>query len=354
MADDAPMWMVRAGRKAVWADQFFDRGVAAIGWSRMGDLSGREDRAELEGRYRRAYPDANRNTVGGALGTLVRFLIEIQNGDEIVTYDPDRRLYVFGTVTSGPKWVADGIPDLPRERLVAWSDRVSRDALTDTARYGLGSINTLFRVRAEVAGELRRKSVPLDAPEEVDVDGSGTGVESAEEEVGELGRILDDPADAPLAEALEERAARAVEDAIVMLDWEQMQELVAAVLRAMGYRTIVSPRGSDRGVDIFASPDGLGLEEPRIFVEVKHRPGARIGAPDIRAFPGGQSQGDRGLYVSTGGFSNEARYEADRARTPLRLLGLAELRQLLTTYYDRMDEEGKAIVSLRRVFVPAD
>ena len=65
---------------------------------------------------------------------------------------------------------------------------------------------------------------------------------------------------------------------IIRLQWDQVQELCAAAfVRAMGYRTTVSPRGADRGVDVFASPDGLGLEEPRIFVEVKHHPEHQYG-----------------------------------------------------------------------------
>jgi restriction system protein len=60
-----------------------------------------------------------------------------------------------------------------------------------------------------------------------------------------------------------ERANEFIEDQINDLDWKQMQELVAGILRAMGYRTTVSEPGPDRGVDVFASRDGLGLEEPR-------------------------------------------------------------------------------------------
>ena len=42
----------------------------------------------------------------------------------------------------------------------------------------------------------------------------------------------------------------------------------------------------------------------------------------MRSFIGGLRAGDRGLYVSTGGFTKEARYEADRANVPIRLLDL--------------------------------
>lgn len=107
-----------------------------------------------------------------------------------------------------------------------------------------------------------------------------------------------------------------LEKGIVRIGWEKVGPVVA-ILRAMKYRTRVSAEGSDRGMDIFASPDGLGLQEPRVFVEVKHRRNEQIGAPDIRAFLGGRKPTDRCLLVSTGGFSKEARYEAERSAIAL-------------------------------------
>lgn len=106
-----------------------------------------------------------------------------------------------------------------------------------------------------------------------------------------------------------------------------MQELVAGLLRGMGYKTTVSPKGSDRGIDIKASPDGLGLEDPRIIVQVKHRSG-QTGSKDIRSFTGLIRQGNKGLYVSTGGFSKEARYEAERSNIPITLIDLDMLVKL--------------------------
>jgi len=51
----------------------------------------------------------------------------------------------------------------------------------------------------------------------------------------------------------------------------------------MGYKTRISPRGSDRGKDVEASPDGLGLTDPHIIVEVKHREGT-TGSQELRSF----------------------------------------------------------------------
>ncbi len=89
-----------------------------------------------------------------------------------------------------------------------------------------------------------------------------------------------------------------IKDKLSELDWEQLQELVAGLLRGMGYKTMVSAKGPDRGRDIIASPDGLGLREPRIVVEVKHRNG-QMGASEIRGFTGGLRPGDlRGKQAS--------------------------------------------------------
>ena len=121
----------------------------------------------------------------------------------------------------------------------------------------------------------------------------------------------------------------------------------------MGYKTRVAADGPDRGVDVFASPDGLGLQEPRIFVEVKHRKHTTIGAPDVRSFLGGRNQGDKCLYVSSGGFTKEAFYEAERSQIPLMLINLPQLREMLLDHYENLDSETRALVRLTKVYWPA-
>lgn len=137
------------------------------------------------------------------------------------------------------------------------------------------------------------------------------------------------------------------------LDWDEMQTFVAGLLRATGYKTRISPQGSDRGKDIVASPDGLGLEQPRIVAEVKHQTGKQIGSQEIRSFLGGRHKDDRGLYISTGGFSKEAKYEADRASIPLTLLDIEDLVELVIENYERMDIESRTLLPLTKIYWPA-
>ncbi|MGY8691078.1 MAG: restriction endonuclease, partial [Verrucomicrobiales bacterium] len=102
----------------------------------------------------------------------------------------------------------------------------------------------------------------------------------------------------------------------------------------------MSPVGPDRGVDVIASPDGLGLQDPRIKAEVKHRKNSRMGPQDVRNFIGALRPGDRGVYLSTGGFTREARYEADRANVPVTLLDLDGLARLIEAHYENFDTDG--------------
>ena len=212
-----------------------------------------------------------------------------------------------------------------------WTGEVSRDALSVDSRNSLGAIQAFFEVNKDVMGEI------------VSLLKGGKPKETPTEESADLDRIREDTVN---------RSHEFIKDRIQELDWEDAQELVAGILRAMGYKTRVSPRGADLGKDIVASPDGLGLEQPRIRVEVKHRPRQAIGAPDIRSFIGALRTGDKGLYVSTGGFSTEARYEAERATIPITLVDLTELVKLLIQHYENADLTTRALVPLIRVYWP--
>ena len=168
---------------------------------------------------------------------------------------------------------------------------------------------------------------------------------------------LDDDEKIELVEekkSLIEKARERLKDRIVSLDDGEMEELLAAVLRAMGFRTRVSAKGPDRGVDVLASPDGLGLQEPRIKCEVKHRKNTVIGAQEVRSFLGALRAGDRGIYLSTGGFTREARYESDRATVPVSLMDLDDLARLIETHYETFDTDGRGLLPLTKLYWPAD
>ena len=144
-----------------------------------------------------------------------------------------------------------------------------------------------------------------------------------------------------------------IADLVSGLDPYDFQDLVVAMLRAMGFRAISSPPGADRGVDIVAHPDPFGFERPLIKVQVKHRQGA-VGGPEMRSFLGALRSGDNGLYVSTGGFTRDATLETERSRESVALLDRDSFIQLMLEHYEALDAEYKARVPLRKVWVPAE
>ena len=336
------MWMVRAGRGGVNAERFLNDGVVAIDWAEMGEIKLNESDDDIRQRYAAKFPEDSPGQRHVAIGQIKRFLREMAIGDHAVTYDPKQRLYHIGIIRSDatvePRTVGDQ-PHPEYVRRVDWqSDGVLRDALSPGSKQVLTALLTVFRINDAVSRELRG--------------GGPTSAQSADASVELLPEELEDAEVAYIPKEYVEKSEQLIEDHIANLDPYQMQNLVAGILRAMGYRTRVSEPGPDRGVDIFASRDGLGLEEPRIFVEVKHRAGA-IGAPAVRAFLGGRRAGDRCLYISTGGFTREARYEADRSAIPLNLIEMPELRALLVDFYEALDLETRRLVPLRRIYWPA-
>lgn len=67
-------------------------------------------------------------------------------------------------------------------------------------------------------------------------------------------------------------ARKEIEEYIFQLGAYEFQDLVAALLRGMGYYTpFISPQGKDGGFDILAYKDPFGSTTPRIKVQVKHR-----------------------------------------------------------------------------------
>lgn len=341
----AQMWMVRAGRDSIYSGDFLELGLVAIGWDELGPIEKNTTKTELLKLYKAIYPDHVDGKVLSSVSQILRFLNEIHIGDQVLTYDRDRRVYYLGDILSDAGWSSEKIPSMPRIRRVNWTHLIPRDPLGGDTKSTLGAIQTLFQVKKQAVNELNTKAIPI---------------EQQEENLEQIDFVVSPPVvtqelvEQDVSASLVEHAEEAIEARIVRLDWSSIQVLVAGILRAMGYRTTVAPRGADRGVDVFASPDGLGLEEPRIFVEVKHHRGQRIGAQQIRSFLGGRSAGDRCLYVSTGGFTQDARYEADRSSIPLRLIGLTDLRRLLVENYEKLDEETKSLIPLKRIYVLAD
>lgn len=323
--------MVRAGESAYLFHEFESKNIVAIGWNKTGDLSKISTPEELKQTVKEKYPNCKLGTLNIRAGQISRFRFNFEKGDNVITYDPEERIYLVGEILSDYEYNTK-LGEYFHIRRVKWSEKVPRDKLSTSTKNTLGAISATFQLSEDAKGEIIKL-----------LKGRGEVVEDVESKEVELYTIKED---------MVAKAHEFIKDKILDLDWEEMQGLVAGVLRGMGYKTRISPKGPDRARDIQASPDGLGLEEPRIIVEVKHRFG-QMDAKEIRSFTAVLREGNKGLYVSTGGFSKDAKYEAERSNIPVTLIDLDMLVKLIIEYYDNFDVDTKTFIPLIKMYWPA-
>jgi len=129
------------------------------------------------------------------------------------------------------------------------------------------------------------------------------------------------------------------------------QELVAGLLKAMGYHVSwVSPPGADGGIDIVAYTDPLGAAGPRIKVQVKRLDG-KVTADGLRSFMAVVGDQDVGIFVALGGFTSGAEAEARRQeKRKLTLINALSLYELWVQHLSRVPEDYRQLLPLTPVY----
>lgn len=151
---------------------------------------------------------------------------------------------------------------------------------------------------------------------------------------------------------LEDQAIAGIKDFIRNKNPYEFQDIVASLLRAMGYHTpFVSPKGKDGGLDIVAYNDPLGATTPRLKVQVKHRPDSSIPVDDIRSLTGLLNKdGDVGLFVTSGQFTSESIRTARESHRHIRLLDVDDFIDLWQEFYTKMTDEDKNRLPLQSIY----
>ena len=166
----------------------------------------------------------------------------------------------------------------------------------------------------------------------------------ADEEVG-------DAPDASL-DVFEDKARDGIVGQIKKMAPGDLEQLVAALLRGMGYYTpIVASGGPDGGVDVVAYRDPLGATSPRLKVQVKHRIQSmqKSTEPDLQSLNGLLTEGEIGVFVATAGFTADARKFARQTNKHLEMIDMDRLIDLWREHYDALSDEDKALLPLRRI-----
>jgi restriction system protein len=130
-----------------------------------------------------------------------------------------------------------------------------------------------------------------------------------------------------------------------------LARLVDAVLQAEGYVTYVSPPGPDGGADVLAGGGSLGLDRPRLCVQVK----SSLSPCDVTIFRALQGtmqtvQADQGLLVSWGGFTRAVEAEARTRFFSVRLWNADDVIKAVLRNYEKLPEALRGELPLKRMW----
>ncbi|MDH5716956.1 MAG: Mrr restriction system protein [Spirochaetia bacterium] len=150
----------------------------------------------------------------------------------------------------------------------------------------------------------------------------------------------------------EEEALEGLKKYIYAKNPYEFQDLVAALLRGMGYFTpFVAPKGKDGGIDIIAYQDPLGAKNPRIKLQVKHRPDTKATAKEIKQLMGVLSkEGEIAIFVASGGFTSDATQFTRDSHTHVELIDINKFINLWIDFYEKMTDEDKSMLPLKPIY----
>ena len=338
-------WVIRAGRYGEREGWALERRCSGGGWEDIPDLTSISDRAELHDVVAASIPGINPNAIPGAVGQLWALRARIQPGDLLVMPLKHRREIALGRVTGAYRYSVEEAEPAKRHVVdVDWRTMVKRSAVKQDLLHTLGSTLTVF---APSRGDAVARLEALLATGE---DPGSLGVHHEASPVGELDTFIEADqiaAERDVAEdALDQIATRIGEE----FAGHDLAHLVAALLEADGFVTEESPPGIDGGIDVLAGRGALGFESPRVLVQVKT---GQVGGPVISQLNGLVSThgADFGLIATWEGLSRQARESIKHHRFRIKVWESSEIVAGYLKHFERLPEDIRSRVPLKRVWV---
>jgi restriction system protein len=343
MQEQPKVYMVRAGKNGEDEDYALENGLAVIGFREIPPLEGAKDYDAIAKLVAQALPTAKPRAIGNFAGQLWAFAIAMKEGDIVVLPRKLTSQIAIGRAR-GPYEYRKVGTEFRHVRAVDWiRPDVPRTAFEQDLLYSFGAFLTVCNVSRNDAE--RRVAAVLDGKPDP-------------------GPSLASPKPANHAPVPSEAQTAAVPD-LSQLAHDQilahiqgrfaghaLSGLVDSVLRADGWVTKVSPPGADGGVDILAGRGPLGLDGPRLCVQVKSQ-NTPADVTIYRTLQGSMQsfKAEQGLLVCWGGFNKVVQAESKQGHFTVRLWDSRDLVEAIYRNYERLPAEIQAELPLKRVWM---
>jgi len=339
--------MIRAGAHGEYEQKFLQDSRVYVTWPGLSrDLSKIKSRDDLFVLLDEMYPRTNPKKLHNWVAQLWPFTNEMAKGELVVLPLKMQRTIAVGELTGDYVFEPKGPDPYFHWRTVKWlSDSIPRAHFGQDLLYSLGSSLTICRVKRNNA-EARIKAMRASGwkPETIGpIVGPGGGSDPDDEAELAATNNLEDLARDQIARLISAR-----------FKGHGLTVLVDAILKAQGYTTYRSPEGADGGADILAGAGPLGFGQPRLCVEVKSE-ATPIDRPSVDKLLGAMTKfgAQEGLFVSWSGYKGTVQKELATTFFRMRLWTQSELLEALFANYDRLDEDIKAELPLKRIWTVA-
>lgn len=334
------IWLIRAGSHGQFEQKFIQDNRVYVTWDALDvDLTKLHNREALSAKMTAIYADAKPNAIRNWVGQVWPFAHEMKKGDLVVLPLKTQPAINIAEITGEYQFEPKAPNPFFHWRAVKWiGEAIPRTNFGQDLLYTMGAFLTICRIQRNNA-EARINAMKANGWQAESIAAVTGKAQTTDEEEVE-GSDLEELAQDQIAKLI---AAR--------FKGHGLTRLVEAILKSQGYTTYRSPEGADAGVDILAGAGPLGFGLPKLCVEVKSE-SSPIDRPTVDKLLGAVAKfgAQEGLFVSWSGFKTNVPKEMAASFFRVRLWTKKELLEQLFNQYERLDEDVKAELPLKRIW----
>ena len=338
------LWLTRSGRHCEHEAKFLKDSRIYLTWGGLGcDLSKLSDRKELMAVLEEYYPKRKHFQQLQNSGQIWAFVHRMKAGDWVAVPSKRKTIHI-GEITGDYTFKSDGPDPYFHFRNVKWLETdIPRTNFDQDILYSLGAFTTICQIKRNDA-EARVRAMRGNGWKSI-----GIRTKRSTEDEGTTDEYSG--GDIDLEQNARDQIARLIQTKFIV---HGLETLVEAILNAQGFTTYHTDKGADGGIDILAAPDILGFGQPRICVQVKSQNSA-LERPVLDQLVGTMQHvgADQGLLVCWGGFKKTVLAELPRLFFKVRMWDQNDLIDHLLINYDKLDEDLRAELPLKRIWAVA-
>ena len=336
------LWLVRAGSAGEHERKFLDESRIFLTWAGFDhDVSSVKSEEELRDVLHVYYPDSGKQKIINHASQIWRIGHRMEKGDWVVVPSKLKPAVHVAEITGEYVFSKIGPDPYFHYREVKWiTQDVPRSNFGQDLLYSMGAFLTICQIeRNNAEARIRGMAEHGWKAEEA------LSIVSVSDETGEAEGPVD------FEQLAKDQIAKLI---LGQFKGHGLERLVEALLQAQGYTTHRSPAGPDKGVDILAAPGALGFGSPRICVQVKSSD-SPVDLPTLNQLVGSMQnvQAEQGLLVSWGGFKGSIDKEIPAQFFRVRLWDQDDLIRELLANYERLPEDIRVELPLKRIWTVA-